>query len=90
VVRFEGTDREFPVRALAEVRRLRVVLSQLERALVAQAREKFVSWREIGEALGVTPQAAHKRFRRLDTRSRKRQEDTLFAELTALHKRNPG
>lgn len=50
----------------ADALRLAALLSsRIERALVLavrQARVSGLTWRQIGDLLGVTPQAAHKRF----------------------------
>jgi hypothetical protein len=35
-----------------------------ERRLVMRARNEGVTWKQVGAALGVSGQAAHKRFRR--------------------------
>ena len=41
---------------------LRTQLDELERALVCRLRRKyFLTWRELGEDLGVTGQTAHRR-----------------------------
>ena len=47
---------------LEKYRRLSAEEWQRVGALVAGARAVGATWKEIGEALGVTPQAAHKRF----------------------------
>jgi hypothetical protein len=50
---------EAGLRATAAVRR---GLDELQAELVATARGEGASWASIGEALGVTTQAAHQRF----------------------------
>lgn len=50
-------------------------ISQLEyelEYLVAKLRLHFVSWREIAELLGISPQLAHYRYRHVTSESRKR------------------
>lgn len=48
----------------------RVAAAQVElHAAVDAAREQALTWSAIGEALGVTRQAAHERFAKLDQRS---------------------
>jgi DNA-directed RNA polymerase specialized sigma24 family protein len=53
-------DHAAALRASAALRRL---ADQSERQAVQRAREEGWSWREIGAALGVSAQAAHKRHR---------------------------
>lgn len=50
-------------------------ISQLEyevEYLVAKLRLHFVSWREIAELLGISPQLAHYRYRHVTSESRKK------------------
>jgi hypothetical protein len=54
----------FYPRTLPELAALRTVVRQLEVDLVATARAQGFSWREIGDALGITRQSAHERFAR--------------------------
>ena len=68
-------DREpDPLARLEEIARSRRELDVEEYHHVLQARGQSVSWQEIGWALGMSKQAAHKRFRRrspvVDTRPR--------------------
>lgn len=51
-----------PEEALAAVLAVRRAADRLELAAVAQAVEQGWTWAEVAEALGVTRQAAHKRF----------------------------
>lgn len=51
-----------PEAALAAVVALRRLADQLERRAVLAAVDRHWSWSEIAQALGVTKQAAHKRF----------------------------
>jgi transcriptional regulator with GAF, ATPase, and Fis domain len=51
-----------PEAALAAVVALRRAADQLERRAVRAAVDQHWSWSEIAQALGVTKQAAHKRF----------------------------
>jgi DNA-directed RNA polymerase specialized sigma24 family protein len=53
-----------PEEALAAVVALRRLANRLERAAVAKALEDGWTWAQIAAALGVTPQAAHKRLSR--------------------------
>ena len=53
-----------PGEALAAVVALRRLADRLERAAVVKALEDGWTWAQIAEALGVTPQAAHKRLAR--------------------------
>lgn len=48
--------------ALAAVRDMRLDVDDLEFELVAQVRGAGWSWQEVGDALGLTRSAAHKRF----------------------------
>ncbi|MBD8078286.1 helix-turn-helix domain-containing protein [Cellulosimicrobium arenosum] len=54
-----GADPDAGLRA---VRSLRVLAERLEALQVASAREQGWSWQEIAERLGVTRQAAHKKY----------------------------
>jgi hypothetical protein len=57
-----------------EIRTRLVAVSQLEyelEYLVAKLRLHFVSWREIAELLGISPQLAHYRYRHVTSESRK-------------------
>ena len=56
-----ATELFYP-RTLPEIADLRAVVTRLELDLVALARAQGFSWTEIGAALGVSRQAAHKRF----------------------------
>ena len=51
-----------PVSALRVVARLQALVDEELLAQVGRARKAGVAWAEIGEALGVTAQAVHKRF----------------------------
>lgn len=51
-----------PEAALASVVALRRLANRLELAAVAAAIEGGWTWAEVGEALGITAQAAHKKF----------------------------
>src|SRR3954447_8340515 len=53
---------EHPEDALAAVVALRRLADRLERAAVARALDDGWTWAQIAEALGVSPQAAHKRL----------------------------
>jgi hypothetical protein len=80
-----GAQPKTILRALAEIRATRLALASIERRLVASARGSCVAWREIGEALGVSTQSAHRRFRSLDPTSRPRVVDPVKAELDELY-----
>ena len=54
-----------PVRALRELRVLRAELDALERARVRAALESGASFAAIARSLGITRQAAHRRYRHL-------------------------
>jgi len=53
---------EHPAEALAAVVALRALADTLERNSACAALQQGWSWSEIGEALGVSRQAAHKRL----------------------------
>ena len=53
-----------PGTGLRAVRSLRELADRLERLQVSRARELGWSWHEVAEALGVTRQAVHKKYRR--------------------------
>jgi hypothetical protein len=53
-----------PGTALAAIRRLRTELDDLEEAQVANALSQGWTWARIGRALGVTRQAAHRKYSR--------------------------
>ncbi len=53
-----------PGTGLRAVRALRRLVDQLEASQVARARDQGWSWQEIGDVLGVSRQAAHKKHRR--------------------------
>jgi len=53
-----------PATALAAVVALRQLADRLERAAVTHALEQGWTWAQVGQALGVTAQAAHKRLAR--------------------------
>lgn len=55
---------EDPAAALAAVVALRRLADRLERAAVARAVDEGWTWSQVAQALGVTPQAAHKRLAR--------------------------
>ena len=65
---------EDPADALAAVVALRRLADRLERAAVARAMSQGWTWAQVAEALGVTPQAAHKRLAR-QARLTRRNED---------------
>lgn len=49
--------------ALAAMRALSERVAVLERRVIADARSRGVTWREIGSAYGMSKQAAQQRFR---------------------------
>ena len=49
--------------ALTDVRRRQADLRTEERSLVAQARRDGHSWGAIAQAMGISPQACHRRYR---------------------------
>ena len=66
----EAVSSQDPAVGLAAVAALRELLERLEALQVANARERGWSWNEIGEALGVSKQAVHKKHE--DRRRRRR------------------
>lgn len=61
---------------IGAVRLVELAADQARRAVVAEARAADTTWQEIGDALGVTRQAAEARFgdRRRDLSTQKRTE----------------
>jgi len=59
-----AAEADDPATALHAVASLRGLADQLERNAVVRARIAGWSWREVGAALGVSGQAAHKKHRR--------------------------
>ena len=57
-------DSDDPREALRAVSALRQLADQIERRAVASAREAGWSWSQVGDALGVSRQAIHKKFGR--------------------------
>lgn len=64
----EILDLDDPAAALATVVSMRRMANRLELAAVQAAIDSGWSWARVAEALGVTPQAAHKRLSRRVTR----------------------
>lgn len=58
-----ATVLEAPLVALETLTATRATLDCLERLVVAEARRRYSSWEEIGRALGISRQAAHRRHR---------------------------
>lgn len=57
-------DARDPLEALRELELRRRELDDLERQLVLRARVAGASWKQVGAAVGVSGQAAHKKHRR--------------------------
>lgn len=53
-----------PAVGLRAVASLRLLVDRLQELQVGNARERGWSWQEIADALGVSRQAVHKRYRR--------------------------
>ncbi len=69
-------NENFPLVGLAALRELRRALDDLEAAAILRAREMGASAADIGEALGLTRQAAHYRIRHiLDRQDQRATED---------------
>jgi hypothetical protein len=58
---------EAPLVALETLTATRATLDRVERLVVAEARRRRASWEEVGCALGISRQAAHRRHRRFVT-----------------------
>lgn len=58
----DATEHADLLSGLTAAARARKDLDQVEATLVAQAREKGLSWAQIAEAIGVTKQAIHQRY----------------------------
>jgi hypothetical protein len=58
-------NESFPLIGLAALRQLRAALDELETAAIMRAREMGASSTDVGEALGVTRQAAYYRIRHI-------------------------
>ena len=54
---------ERPLEGLERITEVRLTLARIERLLVREARLNFQSWEQIGAALGISRQAAHRRHR---------------------------
>ncbi len=52
----------FYPQTLAELAELHAIVREIEIELVSLARDHGFSWTEIGDALGVSRQAAHRRY----------------------------
>ena len=59
-----GADDESPMERLARIAAMRRDLARAEAAEVRHARQRGMSWAEIGMVLGVTKQAMHKKYGR--------------------------
>ena len=59
---------ERPLEGLERITEVRLTLARIERILVREARLNFQSWEQIGAALGISRQAAHRRHRRFVSR----------------------
>lgn len=61
----DSLDHEEPLDALRQLGVLERKVGDALVLAVAQARAKKMTWRQIGDLLGVSPQAAHQRFSKL-------------------------
>ncbi len=61
----ESNDPRTGLRAVAALRRL---IDRIEELHVRQARAQGLTWLEIGQELGVTKQATHKRYAWIEER----------------------
>jgi len=59
-------NENFPLVGLRSLKQLRAVLGELEEAMIRRAREMGASSADIGEALGITRQAAYQRLKHLE------------------------
>ena len=64
-----ATVLEAPLVALETLTATRATLDRLERVVVGEARRRYASWEEIGRALGISRQAAHRRHGPFVTRT---------------------
>jgi hypothetical protein len=71
-------NENFPLIGLSALRELRKALDEVESAAIMRAREMGASTTDIGEALGLTRQAAYYRIRHiLERRAAEQAEDAL-------------
>jgi DNA invertase Pin-like site-specific DNA recombinase len=56
---------ESPSEALRAVGALRRLLESLEHQQVRRARELGLTWQEVADALGVTKQTVHRKYRKI-------------------------
>ena len=63
-----------PMIAMPAVRSLRRMVDELEYEVVARARAFYWSWRAIGDAMGVSAAAAHRRYARVEVKPRRRRD----------------
>ena len=61
-----------PAVGLRAIRDARRQLDRVEYELVAVARGAMWSWRDVGDAMGISAAAAHKRFGRAESRRSRR------------------
>lgn len=59
----QATADDDPLAALRAVRRARAEMERMEAVLVRRSRNRYVTWSEIGNALGVSKQAVNKKHR---------------------------
>lgn len=64
----QAASSEDPAVGLAAVAALRLLLDSLEELQVANARARGWSWQRIAEALHVSKQAVHQKYRRIHGR----------------------
>jgi hypothetical protein len=62
--RVAGAERDDPAQGLQAVVLLRRMADRLEAAHVTTARSEGWTWQQIGDALGVSRQAVHKKYGR--------------------------
>lgn len=76
-----GENENFPLIGLAALRELRRKLDELESAAIMRAREMGASTTDIGEALGLTRQAAYYRIRQILERRASQQDQATLVVL---------
>lgn len=79
-------NENFPLIGLGAMRKLRKALDELESAAIMRARAMGASSTDIGEALGMTRQAAYHRIQQIRARREERGSDVVVvpdAEPTA-------